>query len=228
MRMKSIILGLSAALLSSAAFAGDVRVMWYSDGVEGEVIQDLLNRFMKDNPGINVILDNVAYKVVQEQLPIELEAGRGPDIARVTNLKDLAGHWLDLTPLVTDAAYWQTNFGDQFDWMRPDGSKAIPGFMTQITLTGGFANKTLFEQAGVALPGEKATWDEWVEAAGKVQDSQQLNAAVAIDRSGHRISGPEHFLWRQLHRAGPVAGAGGRRRQGLRAAAGRLDDERAA
>ncbi len=190
MRLKSVILGLSAALLSSAAFAGDVRVMWYSDGVEGEVIQDLLNRFMKDNPGINVILDNVAYKVVQEQLPIELEAGRGPDIARVTNLKDLAGHWLDLTPLVTDAAYWQTNFGDQFDWMRPDGSKAIPGFMTQITLTGGFANKTLFEQAGVALPGEKATWDEWVEAAGKVQDSQQLNAAVAIDRSGHRISGP--------------------------------------
>jgi alpha-1,4-digalacturonate transport system substrate-binding protein len=190
MRLKSVILGLSAALLSSAAFAGDVRVMWYSDGVEGEVIQDLLNRFMKDNPGINVILDNVAYKVVQEQLPIELEAGRGPDIARVTNLKDLAGHWLDLTPLVTDAAYWQTNFGDQFDWMRPDGSKAIPGFMTQLTLTGGFANKTLFEQAGVALPGEKATWDEWVEAAGKVQDSQQLNAAVAIDRSGHRISGP--------------------------------------
>ncbi|TIL83024.1 MAG: extracellular solute-binding protein, partial [Mesorhizobium sp.] len=81
MRMNSIILGLSAGLLSSTAFAGDVRVMWYSDGVEGEVIQDLLNRFMKDNPDINVILDNVAYKVVQEQLPVELEAGRGPDIA---------------------------------------------------------------------------------------------------------------------------------------------------
>ena len=213
MRMKSIILGLSAALLSSTAFAGDVRVMWYSDGVEGEVIQDLLNRFMKDNPGINVILDNVAYKVVQEQLPVELEAGRGPDIARVTNLKDLADHWLDLTPLVADPAYWQTNFGDQFDWMRPDGSKAIPGFMTQITLTGGFVNKTLFEQAGVALPGEKATWDEWVEAAGKVQDSQQLNAAVAIDRSGHRISGPNISYGANYIGAGPAAGAGRRRRR---------------
>ncbi|TIX86159.1 MAG: extracellular solute-binding protein, partial [Mesorhizobium sp.] len=134
MRMNSIILGLSVGLLSSTAFAGDVRVMWYSDGVEGEVIQDLLNRFMKDNPGINVILDNVAYKVIQEQLPVELEAGRGPDIARVTNIKELADHWLDLTPVVADPAYWQTNFGDQFDWMRPDGSKIIPGFMTQITL----------------------------------------------------------------------------------------------
>src|SRR5690606_15605178 len=85
---------------------------------------------------------------------------------------------------------WKTNFGAEFDWMRPDGSDIIPGFMTQITLTGGFANKTLFEQAGVELPGEDATWDDWVEAAGKVQDSQQLNAAFAIDRSGHRISGP--------------------------------------
>ncbi|TIU16974.1 MAG: carbohydrate ABC transporter substrate-binding protein, partial [Mesorhizobium sp.] len=190
MRMNSIILGLSVGLLSSTAFAGDVRVMWYSDGVEGEVIQDLLNRFMKDNPGINVILDNVAYKVIQEQLPVELEAGRGPDIARVTNIKELADHWLDLTPVVADPAYWQTNFGDQFDWMRPDGSKIIPGFMTQITLTGGFVNKTLFEQAGVPIPAGTATWDEWIDAAGKVQQSQQLNAAFAIDRSGHRISAP--------------------------------------
>jgi alpha-1,4-digalacturonate transport system substrate-binding protein len=191
MKSRSIALALAAGLLSStAAIAGDVRVMWYSDGVEGEVIKDILDRFMKENPGINVILDNVAYQVIQEQLPIELEAGRGPDIARVTNIKALADHWLDLTPHVADPAYWQANLGDQFDWMRPDGSSIIPGFMTQLTLTGGFANKTLFEQAGVPLPGEDATLDEWIEAAGKVQDSQQLNAAFAIDRSGHRITGP--------------------------------------
>lgn len=175
---------------ATSASAGDVRLMWYSDGVEGEVIKDLVGRFMKENPDVNVILDNVAYKVVQEQLPIQLEAGQGPDIARVTNLKTIAQHWLDLTPYIKDPAYWQANFGNEFDWMRPDGSKAITGFMTQITLTGGFANKTLFEQAGVPLPGPKATWDEWVAAAAKVQASQKLPAAFAIDRSGHRISGP--------------------------------------
>lgn len=190
-KMKSV-LGALALSLSATSFAvaGDVRVMWYSDGVEGEVIQDLIDRFNKANPDINVILDNVPYKAIQEQLPVELEAGRGPDIARVTNIKALADHWLDLTPHIADPEYWKANFGDQFDWMRPDGSQAIPGFMTQMTLTGGFANKTLFEQAGVPLPGEDATWDEWVEAAAKVQASQQLNAAIAIDRSGHRISGP--------------------------------------
>jgi alpha-1,4-digalacturonate transport system substrate-binding protein len=190
-RKLTMLAAFAAGLMAtSAAQAGDVRIMWYSDGVEGEVIQDLLNRFKKDNPGINVILDNVAYKVIQEQLPIQLEAGQGPDIARVTNIKELAKHWLDITPLVADAKYWEANFGGQADWMRPDGSKAITGFMTQLTLTGGFANKTLFDQAGVAMPGEKATWDDWVKASADVMKSQKTVAAIAIDRSGHRISGP--------------------------------------
>ncbi|WBU65458.1 ABC transporter substrate-binding protein [Paracoccus aerodenitrificans] len=190
--MKSI-LGIAAAsslAIAASAGAGEVRMMWYSDGVEGEVMQDLLDRFMEENPDINVILDNVAYQVIMEQLPIQLAAGEGPDIARVTNLKEQAEHWLDLTPYVEDPEYWRSNFGDQFDWMRPDGTDIIPGFMTQLTLVGGFANKTLFEQAGVEMPGEGATWDEWVAAATEVQESQQLPAALVIDRSGHRITGP--------------------------------------
>ncbi|RWK09933.1 ABC transporter substrate-binding protein [Mesorhizobium sp.] len=190
-KTRTLLAAMSVSLLAStSAFAGDVRIMWYSDGVEGDVIQDLLNRFMKDNPDIHVTLDNVAYKVIQEQLPIQLEAGQGPDIARVTNIKELAQHWLDLRPLLADPKYWDDNFAATLDWMRPDGSQAIPGFMTQLTLTGGFANKTLFEQAGVALPGDKATWDDWINAAAQVAKSQQLPAAFAIDRSGHRISGP--------------------------------------
>ncbi len=177
-------------LASTAAIAGDVRVMWYSDGVEGEVLKDLLDRFMKENPGINVVLDNVAYGVVREQLPVQLEAGDGPDIARVTNLKALSQHWLDLRPLVADASYWDKNFGGQADWMRPDGSNQISGFMTQITLTGGFANKTLFDQAGVPLPPKDATWDDWAKAAKQVAQSQQVPFPMALDRSGHRLTGP--------------------------------------
>ena len=180
----------SSLAIAASAQAGEVRVMWYSDGIEGEVMQDLLNRFMAENPDIKVTLDNVAYQVIMEQLPIQLAAGEGPDIARVTNLKEQADHWLDLTPHVADPAYWQENFGAQFDWMRPDSSSIIPGFMTQLTLVGGFANKTLFEQAGVEMPGEGATWDDWVAAATEVQTSQQLPAAFVIDRSGHRITGP--------------------------------------
>jgi alpha-1,4-digalacturonate transport system substrate-binding protein len=62
--------------------------------------------------------------------------------------------------------------------------------MSQLTMTGPFVNKTLFEQAKVALPGPKATWDEWVDAARKVAKATQTKAAVAWDRSGHRFAGP--------------------------------------
>lgn len=179
-----------ALLSSTSAFAGDVRVMWYSDGVEGQVFKDLIDRFMKANPDIHVTVDEVAYTTIKEQLPVQLAAGNGPDIARVTNLKSLSQYWLDLTPYLKDVDFWKKNYGDQLDWMRPDGSSAIPGFMTQITLTGGFANKTLFDQAGVALPGEKSTWADWVNASQKVAKSQELRAAFAIDRSGHRITAP--------------------------------------
>ncbi|RYC23998.1 ABC transporter substrate-binding protein [Ciceribacter ferrooxidans] len=190
-KTRTVLAALAVGLLTStSALAGDVRIMWYSDGVEGEVLKDLLDRFMKENPGINVILDNVAYSVVREQLPVQLEAGSGPDIARVTNLKAQSQHWLDLRPLVADPAYWDENFGAQADWMRPDGSKQISGFMTQITLTGGFANKTLFDQAGVAIPGKDATWDDWAKAAKQVAESQQVPFAMALDRSGHRLTGP--------------------------------------
>ena len=41
--------------------------------------------------------------------------------------------------------------------MRDEGSDAIPGYMTQLTVTGPFVNKTLFDQAGVELPGADAT-----------------------------------------------------------------------
>jgi alpha-1,4-digalacturonate transport system substrate-binding protein len=190
--MKALICASALALAAGSALAQatEVRLMWYSDGVEGEVIADILSRFEAENPDIDVVLDNVAYQVIQEQLPIQLASGEGPDIARVTNLKAQAEHWLDLRSHVADPAYWEANFGDRFDWMRPDGSDAIPGFMTQLTLTGGFANVTLFEQAGVALPGPTATWDDWVAASKQVMESQGLPAAFAIDRSGHRISGP--------------------------------------
>ena len=62
--------------------------------------------------------------------------------------------------------------------------------MTQLTVTGPYVNKTLFEQANVPLPGAQATWDQWVDASRKVAKATQVPFAVAFDRSGHRFAGP--------------------------------------
>jgi len=190
---KTGIAAAAAALmgLSLAAQAAEIRVMCYQDGVECEVTAAQAKRFEAANPGTKVVIDTVPYKTIVEQLPVQLAAGQGPDIARVTDLGGLSKYYLDVSAHVKDRAYWEANFGATLPWLRPTATdKGIYGFMSQLTMTGPFVNKTLFEQAKVALPGPKATWDEWVEAARKVSKATQTQAALAWDRSGHRFAGP--------------------------------------
>ena len=171
--------------------AGEIRVMCYQDGVECEVTAEIAKRFEAQNPGTKVILDVVPYKSIVEQLPVQLAAGQGPDIARVTDLGGLSKYYLDISSHVKDAKYWEANFGATLPWLRPSAAdKGIYGFMSQLTMTGPYINKTLFEQAKVAVPGPKASWDEWADATRKVAKATQTPAALAWDRSGHRFAGP--------------------------------------
>ncbi|MGI9332802.1 MAG: ABC transporter substrate-binding protein [Gammaproteobacteria bacterium] len=186
--MAVVVFGL---LATQAVAQTEVRITWYNDGNEGEVLRDLLDRFEADNSGIKTVVDTVAYKAILESLPVQLAAGEGPDIARVTDLGGLAKYYLDLTPHVEDPAYWQESFGPFLKWLRlPGDDKSIPGLMTQLTITGPFANKTLFEQAGIAMPGAGASWDDWAGASVEVAKKLDIPIPMAWDRSGHRVSGP--------------------------------------
>lgn len=179
------------ALLGSGAYAQtELRMTWYNDGIEGDVMQSLLDRFEEANPDITVALDVVPYKAIIESLPVQLAAGDGPDIARVTDLGGLSEHYLDLTPYISDPGYWEESFGPFLDWLQQPGSSAISGLMTQLTVTGPYVNRTLFEQADVALPGEGATWDDYAVAAKEVAEKLDIPIPLAFDRSGHRVSGP--------------------------------------
>jgi alpha-1,4-digalacturonate transport system substrate-binding protein len=180
-----------AALGFSAANAGEVRVMCYQDGVECDVLNEQARRFEAANPSTKIVVDVVPYKTIVEQLPVQLAAGQGPDIARVTDLGGLSKYYLDISGGVKSRAYWDENFGATQPWLRPSAAdKGIYGFMSQLTMTGPYVNKTLFDQAKVPLPGPKATWDDWVDAAKKVAAANKLPAAMAWDRSGHRFAGP--------------------------------------
>ncbi|MBE2237360.1 MAG: carbohydrate ABC transporter substrate-binding protein [Caldilineaceae bacterium] len=182
---------------AAAAPAGavtELRITWYDDGSEGAVLRDLLDRFEADNPDIRVIIDTVPYSSgILETLPLQLEAGEGPDMARVTQLGGLSKYMLDLRPYLSNPAYWDENFGPFLAWMQTEADgNAIPGFMTQLTVTGPFINRTLFEQAGVAVPSDasdQVTWQEWVAAAREVAAATDT-FALAMDRSGHRLAGP--------------------------------------
>ena len=173
-----------------AAAQTELRMTWYDDGNEGQVLRDLLNRFEADNPDIKVTIDTVPYSSgILEALPLQLASGQGPDMARVTDLGGLSQYYLDLKPYITDAEYWESNFGPFMDWMRPEGSDMLPGLMTQLTVTGPFVNKTLFDQAGIELPAGDTTWEQWADLTRQVAEATQTTAMV-MDRSGHRLAGP--------------------------------------
>ena len=188
-----------AALTASAAAQTELRITWYNDGIEGEVLRDILDRYEAENTDVVVVLDIQPYDAILQSLPVQLRAGEGPDLARVTDLGGLAEHYLDLTPYISNPDYWEENFGPFLEWLRQPGDDAsISGFMTQLTVTGPYVNRTLFEQAGVDMPGDGATWSDWAEAASAVASALDIPIPMAWDRSGHRVSGPAISMGAQM------------------------------
>ncbi len=197
---KALVLFVCALLLVGAVGmqAQDVvelRMAWYNDGNEGDVLRELLDRFEAENPDIRVIVDTVPYATILDQLPLQVEAGEAPDMARITAGERYRGFYLDLRPLVADPAYWDASFpAATLQWLREAGeeSDALYGFPNQFTVTGPFINRTLFEQAGVEVPSDTndaVTWEEWTAAVAAVQEATGA-FGVTMDRSGHRFAGP--------------------------------------
>ena len=171
---------LAGVTMTSAASAATLRITCYSDGVECEVTQKLAQRFTAANPDVQITIDKVAYKAIQENLPVQLAAGNGPDIARVTDFRAIAKYFLDMRPLLPDVAYWETNFGSTLPWMQTGpADHGIFGLPTQLTITGPIVNETLFEQAGIPLPGPTATWDDWAAATAEVAKATKTEAGMA-------------------------------------------------
>ncbi len=199
-RLLAIVVALFALMAVMPVIAQDeepveLRMVWYNDGNEGEVMRDLLDAFEADNPDIRVVMDTVAYNSILEQLPLTLQANEGPDLARVTDLGGLKDHYLDIRDYLSEdeAAYITENFGSYLSWLRDDGSDAINGIHTQLTVTGPYINRTLFEQAEVDVPSDvmdAPTWQDWVDATTAVAEATETDFPMVMDRSGHRFAGP--------------------------------------
>ncbi len=200
MKRKSLLLLLAALLLIFSALSlaaqdtVELRITWYDDGNEGAVLRDLLDRFEAENSDIRVVIDTVAYNSILEQLPIQVEAGEAPDMARVTNFPGLRGFYLDLRPYLEDVEYFENNFpAVVLQSLRAEGdTEALHGFPLQFTVTGPFINRTLFEQAGIEVPSDsgEVSWEEWTEVTQQVAEATETQYAIAIDRTGHRFAGP--------------------------------------
>lgn len=195
---KLVLLALLLVTLVMGVAAQDpveLHITWYDDGNEGAVLRDLLDRFEAENPDIKVVIDTVAYNVILEQLPSQVQAGESPDIGRVTNFQSYLGYYLDLRPYLADAEAFESYFPAlTLASLRTadDESEGLYGIPTQFTITGPYINRTLFEQAGIPVPSDESdevSWDQWIEAATAVAEATETPYALAFDRSGHRWLG---------------------------------------
>ena len=105
----------------------------------------------------------------------------------------------------------------------PRAGDAIYGMHSQLTITGAFVNATLFEQAGVDMPADDATWEEWAEASRAVAEATDTPFP-----HGHRPHRPPRGRPGDLLRRGHRLGgwhphALGRGLRGLRRAVRRVE-----
>ena len=175
--------------LGTSAMAAELNLMISDVDKKAGIVEDFANRYAEANPGVTIKLNLVGYNVIREQLAGQLEAKNGPDLAFVTNLGGLNPYYVDLTPYV-DAEEWEAAYGSVLPWYRAGKPDGIYGFHTEMTVTGPYVNLTMFDEAGVDVPAPGATWEDWAEAAARVQDATGAYAGMVMDRSGHRMAGP--------------------------------------
>jgi len=152
---------------------------------------ELVDEFEAMNDGVTVEFVTAGYAQMMEQLPLQLSVGEGPDLAKITD-GSLMGYTLDLSPHMADPEGFRALHGNTLQLLRGPEAAAdhIGGYMASQTLNQPFVNVTLFEQAGVEIPGEGATLAEIVEASVRVAEATGVDIPFTLDRSGHRFMGP--------------------------------------
>jgi len=166
-----------------------LRFVWFTDGPDQAAIEKLIKEFNAANPDIKVELAIVPFAELNTLLTTQAEAGKAPDLARVTEPPRFTKWLLDIKPYLKNK-----NFDKEFipeAQVLVTGEKGeMYGYPHDFTLNAPFINMTLVKKAGLELPkGDKIAWKDWVDLAVKVKKATNVPYAFAVDRSGHRLDG---------------------------------------
>ncbi|RJQ72339.1 extracellular solute-binding protein [Pseudonocardiaceae bacterium YIM PH 21723] len=172
------------------ATAGDLRGVqidytYFTDGPDEQATRDQLAKFETET-GAKVKLRVVAFADNERTLQAQLSAGDPPDVARVLNIYPFADAALDLRPYLHDQGM-NSAFSDAMMAQARGPQGELLGVPSDLTMNGPLINRDLFDRAGVPVP-DRWTWPELVTAARQVQAATGTPYALAMDKSGHRLS----------------------------------------
>jgi alpha-1,4-digalacturonate transport system substrate-binding protein len=174
--------------LDPSSFKGKtLDYVYFTDGPDEQATRTLVNQFEAET-GARVNLQIVPFDSLEQALQARINAGDAPEVARVAD-------WRPFADVATDfKSYFGKDYDDHFIPGMAAGAQESDGDMlavpSDLTMNGPVVNVDAFRRAGVTLPpaDDPWTWDEMVAAATKVQQANDMDYALAIDKSGHRVS----------------------------------------
>ncbi|AZQ32464.1 extracellular solute-binding protein [Streptomyces cyaneochromogenes] len=136
--------------------------------------------------GVKVKLVNIPYDGYTTKLHNAAQANSLPDVAAVPALDPI---WSNKLIDLSDIANNKTNKINA-NFVAKDSSGKVLSIPSDVTASGMFINKSLFEKAGVSFPTspEKTwTWTEFIKAANKVREKTDAKYSLTFDQSPSRL-----------------------------------------
>jgi alpha-1,4-digalacturonate transport system substrate-binding protein len=164
--------------------------LWFSDGVEGKVMKEIIKDYQAKNQNVEIKLIEVAYQDLDIKLKRMIAGGEPPALARITDTGNFADFALDLTPYVGGAEEFTSQFLPAIKPYYVKENRIIAAPM-DVTATSIIYNKSLFSKAGVQVPQtpeEVWTWDEFAEALKTVKVKGGAKQGLLVDFTPRRYS----------------------------------------
>lgn len=165
----------------------ELRVSWWGGQARHDKMNELFDLFEEKNPNIKVSREFTVENQYAEKFTTQAAGGNAPDVMQTSSFFQFdfvkRNMMLDLGALIES--------GDidvkDLDPVDIEGGKVndkLYAISLGHNITGVLYNKTMFEKAGLELPKNNWTWDEYVETAKALQKSLGKDAWATEDEGG--------------------------------------------
>ncbi|MET9381722.1 extracellular solute-binding protein [Streptomyces sp. NPDC002928] len=140
----------------------------------------------KKETGVSVKLVNIPYDGYATKLHNAAQANSLPDVAAVPALDPIwSSKLIDLSSIANN----KTNKINA-NFLAKDSSGRVLSIPSDVTASGLYINKSLFEKAGVSFPTSPRntwTWTDFIKAADEVREKTKAKYSLTFDQSPSRL-----------------------------------------
>jgi len=148
----------------------ELHIAWWGNDERAAIMAEAIDLFEEEYPNITVVEEPVgAPDDLFNRLATDFASGTAPDVFALGGAKPqeygAAGALLDLA---TVSEYLPTGNYEDFTLTNAIVDDTLYGLPTGGNAIGVLVNPTIFEQAGVDLPDDSWTWEDFVDIANEI------------------------------------------------------------